>query len=313
MKLWDDVDGYVHSDALSDTLRSVNQPMVRFREHCDPDDQTKSGLHKGATYYWNVYGDTSVQGGELVEDSEIPTATYSEVQSSLTVTEYGLAVPFTQKLDNLSRHPVEQIIKKILGKDSAKAMDIAAHAQFDATLLVCTAASGTSITEITVEVAGTATATNNVALGDDHVKAIVDEMSERDIPAFNDGNYRCIGRPKTFRPFKNDLEALHSYVQSGFDMILHGEIGRSYEGCRFFTQTNIASESWTNGKSDAAYFFGDDTVNECVVVPEEIRGKIPTDFGRSKGVAWYALGGFGIVHNATGAADNRIMKWASAA
>ena len=30
----------------------------------------------------------------------------------------------------------------------------------------------------------------------------------------------------------------------------------------------------------------EDTVAEAIAIPEEMRGKIPTDFGRSKGVAW---------------------------
>ena len=49
---------------------------------------------------------------------------------------------------------------------------------------------------------------------------------------------------------------------------------------------------------------------EAITVPEEMRGKIPTDYGRSKGVAWFYLGGFGIVH--TEAAQARIIKWDSA-
>jgi hypothetical protein len=93
-------------------------------------------------------------------------------------------------------------------------------------------------------------------------------------------------------------------------MILNGEVGR-YEGVRFIEQTNIASEGWTNAKSDAVFFFGEDTVAEAIVVPEEIRGKIPTDYGRSKGIMWYYLGGFGLVH--TVAAQARIIKWDSAA
>jgi hypothetical protein len=54
-----------------------------------------------------------------------------------------------------------------------------------------------------------------------------------------------------------------------------------------------------------------DTVTEAIVIPEEIRAKIPSDFGRSKGIAWYALGGFGIIH--TAATNARIMMWDSAA
>jgi hypothetical protein len=30
----------------------------------------------------------------------------------------------------------------------------------------------------------------------------------------------------------------------------------------------------------------EDTVTEGIVIPEEIRGKLPGDYGRSKGVAW---------------------------
>ena len=93
-------------------------------------------------------------------------------------------------------------------------------------------------------------------------------------------------------------------------MIMNGEIGR-YEGCRFVEQTNIPSEGWTNGLSDAAFFFGEDTCMEALVIPEEIRGKIPGDYGRDKGVAWYAMDGFGIVHDV--AVDARIVKWDSVA
>ena len=64
--------------------------------------------------------------------------------------------------------------------------------------------------------------------------------------------------------------------------------------------------------SDWIFFFGNDTVAEAIAVPEEMRGKIPTDYGRSKGVAWYYLGGFGIVHNSTTAPGNaRVVKWDS--
>ena len=38
--------------------------------------------------------------------------------------------------------------------------------------------------------------------------------------------------------------------------------------------------------------FGADAVREKILTPEEIRIKIPTDFGRDRGIAWYYLGGF---------------------
>jgi hypothetical protein len=50
-------------------------------------------------------------------------------------------------------------------------------------------------------------------------------------------------------------------------------------------------------------------VIEAFAVPEEIRGKLPGDYGRSRGVAWYAQLGYSIVHDT--AAQARILVWDS--
>lgn len=106
-------------------------------------------------------------------------------------------------------------------------------------------------------------------------------------------------------------------------MIYNGEIGK-YEGVRFIEQTNVphgiynsgnfvlqaSFTKWVQAFSDWIFFFGEDTVAEAIVVPEEMRGKIPTDYGRAKGIAWYYLGGFAITQ--TAALQARIVKWDSA-
>lgn len=93
---------------------------------------------------------------------------------------------------------------------------------------------------------------------------------------------------------------------------MNGEKG-NYEAIRFVTQTNIASEGWS--VSDAAYFFGADTITEAISIPMELRGKIPDDYGRSKGIAWYSLCNFGITHaddtDAETKKQARIIKWDS--
>lgn len=302
--------GYMYSDNLSEVLRSEVQPSVQYRQHCDAKDAMGMGYNKGDIYRWNVYSKIATQGTTLNETTKMPESKFTITQGTLTINEYGNSVPFTGKLDDLSEHPVAEVIRKVLKDDAAKAFDTAAQAQFDSTLLTVAPTSGTSTTAVDLEVTGTCTVTNNVAMGKGHVKAIVDIMKERNIPTFRGGDYFCIARPTTYRTLKNDLESLHQYVDQGFRFIMNGEIGR-YEGVRFIEQTNIATQSWTNSKSDLAHFFGEDTVAEAVVCPEEIRGKIPGDYGRDKGVAWYALIGFGLVHsNATNA---RVVRWDSAA
>lgn len=303
--------GYMFSVNLSNTLRIAMQPLMRFRQQCFLESAV--GKNLGETFNWNIYSDIATQGGRLNENEEMPKSNFTITQGSLTIVEFGNSVPYTGILDDLSQHPVETIIHKVLKNDANKAMEAEAHAQFDATLLTVTPKDGNSATAITTEVVGAATATNALALSNTHVKLIVDEMKERNIPAADGSNYMAIGRPSSFRAFKDDLEAISQYTDRGFGHILEGEVGRSYEGVRFQEQTAIASEGWSGAVSDAVYFFGDDTVQEGLAVPEEVRGKIPTDYGRSKGISWYAEGGFAITHNQTGAVDNRIVKWASAA
>ena len=144
-----------------------------------------------------------------------------------------------------------------------------------------------------------------------HAKAMIDTLKERNIPPYVGDDYYAISWPSTFRSFKNALETVHQYTETGFAMIANGEVGR-YENCRYVEQTNIAKAGTTN--TDWIFFMGEDTVAEAIAVPEEMRGKIPGDFGRSKGVAWYYLGGFGIVHNSADPfTQSRIIKWESLA
>lgn len=326
-QLWqvDVIGGFMYSDELSDKLRMDVLPSVKFRQLCDARDAMDKGLNKGELYNWNVYSRVQKGGGALDETQEMPQTNFKIVQNSLSITEYGNSVPYTGKLNNLSKHPVEEIIKKVLKIDTKETLDGAAWAQFNLTGLTVTAEADASA--LTFEEGG-CTLTNNIAMGKEHVKLIVDEMKERNIPPYMADDYYCIGWPSTFRPFKNELEAISFYVETGFGHIMNGEIGR-YEGTRFVEQTHVEKggavdstlhnfrtrDLWDNNKSDWAFFMGEDTVAEAIVIPEEIRGRIPTDFGRSRGIAWYALLGYGIVHPGSASdtyINNRIVKWESA-
>lgn len=309
-QLWvtNSLGGYMSAKNLSKELRMAVQPLIKFRQFADIKDAAIQGKHKGDIFHWNVYSDVATQGTTLVETTTMPETNFTITQGTLTVTEYGNSVPYTGKLDDLSEQPVKEIINKVIKNDAKKAFDVAAEAQFNATKLRYVATTATDAG--TLYTNGSATGTNSVALGKNHVKLIVDTMKERNIPPYMADDYFAIGHPTTFRTLMNDLEAIHQYVDAGFQMIMNGEKGR-YEGVRFIEQTNIAKSGFTNAKSNWCYFFGDDTVAEAIAVPEEIRGKIPGDYGRSKGIAWYYLGGFGIVH--TLAAQSRIVKWDSQA
>lgn len=313
--------GFMYSRNLSNVLRMAVQPLVKFRQFCDVKDASQQGKKKGDIYTWDVFADVANQGGVLVETNTMPETQFSIIQGTLTITEAGNSVPYSGKLDNLSKFPVQELVQKVLKNDAVKAFDALAWAQFNQCLLRVVASSGTDTASITLFTNGTVTGTNTIAFSNGHLKSVVDTMKERNIPAYIADDYYSLAWPSTYRNLKNNLETIHQYSDTGFKLIMNGEIGR-YENNRAVEQTNIAKgistngftgTQWSQGRSDWIFFFGNDTVAEAIAVPEEMRGKIPTDYGRSKGVAWYYLGGFGIVHASTSAPNNaRILKWDSA-
>lgn len=316
--------GFMYSDELSDVLRQQVQPLTKMRQLCDAEDGTEKGLNRGEKFFWDVYGNLGTQGRRLEESVPMPESGFTMLQHSLTVTEAGNSVPYTGKLLALAKHQVAAILDKTLKDDARKYFDIEAYLQFKLTPLRASTAAST--TSVTLDTNGVASQTNNVAFGTGHVKAIVDTMKERNIPPYTADDYVGVSHPTTWRNLKNSLETIHQYTETGLAHIFNGEIGR-YESTRFIEQSFIpkggaanattfdpwagTSQAWTNAQSSWAFIMGGDTVTEAVCIPEEIRAKIPSDYGRSRGIAWYYLGGFGLVH--TDATNARLVMWDSAA
>lgn len=314
--------GYFYSLNLSKELRQAVQPTCKFRQFADIKDASQQGKGKGNTFTWDTVSNVATQGNTLTETNTMPETNFTISQGTLTITEYGNSVPYSGKLEDLSQFSVRDTVMKALKNDAKKVMDAAVHQQFNLTPLQVV---GTSSTTISLTTNGTATGTNSQAYNTNHAKLIVDTMKERNIPAYQGDDYIALGWPTTFRTLKNSMETLHQYTETGLSMIFNGEIGR-YENMRYVEQTNVpkggaqdsttfnaftnTADAWNGGFSDWIFFFGEETVAEGVAVPMEIRAKIPTDFGRSKGVGWYALLGFGLVQ--TDPTQARVLKWNSA-
>lgn len=309
--------GFMYSRQLSNVLRMAVQPLVKFRQFADVRDASQQGKKKGDIFTWDVFSDVVTAGGIIQETNTMPETNFTITQGTLTMSEAGNSVPYSGRLDNLSKFPVMELIQKVLKNDAVKTFDRLAWSQFNSTPLRALPTGGTDTAAITLFTNGTVTGTNTIAFNNGHAKSIVDTMKERNIPAYLGDDYYALSWPTTLRTFKNNLETIHQYSDTGFKLIMNGEIGR-YENIRYVEQTNIAKgntvdgvtpAAWSQNRSDWIFFFGNDTVAEAIAVPEEMRGKIPSDYGRSKGVAWYYLGGFGIVH--TLASNARIVKWDS--
>ena len=327
--------GYLYSDNLSAYLRIQNLPLVKFRQLADVTDTDANGTplvgkNNGDFWHWNILSKLKKKGGPIGETEKMPATSSTITQNMGKIIEYGNSVNYTRLLDDLSEQPIKTIIDKQLKIDVAETFDVAVWQEFDKTPLRIAPTSGTSTTAITAYESKadfiTGAITNNVALGAGHIEPIATYMKERNIPAFENGDYLAIARPSTFLTLKADLEAKHLYTETGLGRLINGEMGR-YRGVRFIEQTHIVkggatdsttydpqnevADAWNNGKSDWCYFMGADTVTEGVAVLEELRGKIPGEYGRDRGLAWMALIGYSLTH--TAAFDARIVKWDSAA
>ena len=210
--------GYMWSPNLSRKLRTALQPMVRYRQFCDAKEAF--GLGIGQTFNWNIYSNVAQGGGALAENQIMPETNFTITQNSATITEYGNSVPFTKKLDDLSEHPVTEIIHKVLKNDARVTLDMAAYNQFNATPI---RVNSTSATTYVLQTTGTVSGTASSALSTSHVKALADYMAEANIPAFDGVNYLAVFRPTALRNLKNNLEGIHQYTPEGWHVIMNGE------------------------------------------------------------------------------------------
>jgi len=320
--------GFYFSLNLSKELRMGVQATSKFRQFADIRDAFGKVTRSGQTFTWDTVPMLSRASRALTETNTMPQGQHTVLQGTLTMNERGFSVPYTEMLESMSQFTVRQPIMKVLKHDATVDLDCLVHQQFNLTPLRVAASAAADGVSLTTN--STATVTNSVALSTTNIKSIVDTMKTRNIPRYQNDDYYAIGRPIGMRGFKNTLETLSQYTESGFEMIMNGEIGRSYENVRFVEQTTVPAggaansttfdpfsdtgDAWDtaspSGAGDWMFFFGEDTICEAIHTAEEIRAKIPDDYGRSKGVAWYALLGYGIAH--TNVTQTRILKFDSA-
>ena len=298
---------------MSDKLRYYLTPELKFRQFCDLKEAFGKG--QGDSIDFNVV--TNLQAGAnamgIREVDLMPEDGFYTKQGSICLVEFGNSVPFTGKAKALSKWDVEQIIRKLLARDAANTLDSRVELEFDQTLLRYVGNSATTGTWFRNGYPGMA---NNTGLHPYHVKEIVDELRARDVPTYDGENYVCLGTTFALRHLKDELESINQYTESGRKPILNGEVGRYY-GCRFVeTNHGMDATAFTAGLSSEAYFFGAETIIEAVAVPEEVRVKEKSDYGRRQGLAWYAILGFKIQWGDRREArddwhQSRIIKWDS--
>jgi N4-gp56 family major capsid protein len=314
---WVTQSGYLSNNKLNLDFQKAAQPLLRFRQFVN--FKESFGKQQGQTVNWLKVANVGTVGGDVAETNTMNETTQSLGWGTLTVGEMGNSIPFSFKIESLSEFDIKEIIRGGLLDDAVKCLDGKVEREMNKTPLRY---AGLTTTTGTVTTNSVATATNTSVLNSYHIRKMRLELEKRNVPTWEGGDYVIVASLEAAESLEGAMEAVNQYTESGYTKILSGEVGKVH-GVRCvkdafasrFTYDSAArtatAKSWAQSQSLEAYMFGRPTVREAVAVPEEIRLKVVTDYGRSKGLAWYFLGGWSIERADEGNA--RIIKWDSAA
>ncbi len=303
--------GYMTNNKLSKSIRQQNVGEFVFKQFCDIKEDLGKG--SGDTVYFDKTLKIDTKGGTLSESATIPENKWKVVKDSVTVTELGNSVPYTEKLQTLAEFDPQDISTKALKADQLEVLDSLAYTEFykAGIIAVCSA---TDTTIFTTNSSATITASVNPS--DKNIRKVVNYMEQKQIPKFSDGMYRGILSVEAKGGLYEYMQALAAYTQPEFRH--KNEVGMYYN-VRFVQDSQFLSDVKGNGSVlGEGLIFGQEAVLEAVAALPEIRMKIPTDYGRSKGVAWIGIEAFKKMWsaaddlNSTGKGIERIVKITSA-
>lgn len=302
--------GTYKSHAMSRKLWEAALPGSVFMDHVRPIDSfgRKNGESVTLVRVANITEPTTAQ---LQEAIRIPEDDFALSTQTITVKELGRAVPYTSLALDLSEFDLENPIQKKLREQMRLVLDSMAAAAFKRTQ-VKYAITGATSNNITFNGTFGATSTANLAVW--HIEEIRDLMYDTlNVPPYEGGDYMAIFRTRGLRGIKRDAnwEKWHQYTDP--TVKFNGEVGR-IESVRFIetNHANALANVGTGSVLGEGVVFGDEAVAMAEALPPELRAAVPSDFGRSKAVAWYGILDFDVIWNTGNAGEAKIVHVGSA-
>jgi len=286
--------GFLANPKLSSKLRYAAQAMMKFNQFVRPEPGLGKGV--GDTLDFDKISDivnpTSITG--ISELNAMPESKFIITRGQLVMTEYGNSIPWTGKLETLAEFNPNNIAQQVLRNDMAKTIDAIVARTMKRCAITATPTAAGAIT-IAVETtpstgwyAGGLTAEHIYAVRD-YLKAVLK------CEPFDGENYIAVGSVRALRSLRKDTDWKDAAKFGDPERLFSGEVGR-FDGIRFIESNNDAAldNGLQNGGNDVGgemLIFGADPIVSGTAIAPEIRAKVPSDYGRSKGVAWYALMG----------------------
>lgn len=303
--------GVYKNHTLSTQLRHAAIAETKFMQfvNVEPGYGKKKGESITMTRVSNMSVPTNAR---LSENSRIPEDNVSVSTVSITVAEWGRAVPYTDLAVQLSSFNVEDAIQRALKDQMKLVVDGAVAAAFKTCKVK---AIPTGVSSITFDTDGTASTTASANLNVYHAEQIRDYMyGTLNIPPYEGDDYVGLVTTKGKRGIISDPTFMDWTKYTTPEKKYNSEIGR-IESTRWVEINNFSA--LTNGVGTGsvlgeAVVFGADAVVMAVAEDPELRAGIPGDFGRQKSVAWYGIMEFGVVWDTANAGEARIVHVTSA-
>jgi N4-gp56 family major capsid protein len=282
--------GTYKSHALSMKLYEAAVENSVFVDHLQPASGfgRKMGETVTLTRVRNVTEPTSAV---LDEALRIPEDDFQLATKLITVNELGRAIPFTSLSQDLSEYDLDNPIQKKLRDQMRLVLDTIAATAFKRAKVkyVPTGTSGSPTNTITTNGTPGAQGSRNLQVFD--LEEIRDYMFDTlNVEPLENDDYVAIVRTLGLRGIKRDQEWEDWHRYTDPQVKFNSEVGRM-ESIRF-VESNHARALGKIGASSVlgeGVFFGADACALAEAMAPELRAAIPTDFGRSKAVAWYGI------------------------
>jgi N4-gp56 family major capsid protein len=251
--------------------------------------------------------------GVLDESIRIPIDKLTLGQRSITVTEHGRGVEYTNLNEQLSVFDPSNYLQKELMRQMEYSVDAAIGSAFQSTeaqvVFIPTSATGG-----TFDTDGTPSSLASAEFTFAHTGVISDYMAgDIHVPPWTAEHFVGATTRRTLRGLKNDnlLQSVHLYLREG-DFFFRGEVGMT-ENIRWVqvdvetTLSNTAGSSTTIGEG---MVFGDEAVARVEVEAPHLRAdpNYQNDFGRSRAVAWYGIYAFAPFYDVATDGFARIVR-----
>lgn len=296
--------GVFKNHALSKAIYSAAIAESKFIDHARP--VSGFGKKMGETVTLTRLAALSEPTSAVLSESErIPEDTFSLSTVAITVSEIGRSVPYSGLIDELSDLDMEDVTQKALKDQMRQVLDKIIATAFK-TAKVKYAPTGLASNNITTNGTFGATATANLNVW--HVEEIADYLYDTLFCPPEGDEYVGIFRRLALRGLKRDpaWEEWHKYTDP--ESKFTGEVGH-IEGIRFI-ETNHSTALGKVGSGSVlgeGVVFGQDAVALAEVQTPELRAAIPSDFGRSKAIAWYGILAAGLVWDTGNAGEAKII------